>query len=155
MTDAFDWIAATHAGRIDAARAAQAQGRRVVGCIGADVPEAPILAAGMVPLRLDADVFGPAPAAERFGAGGHPVLRSLVDRLLGGPCDFVDLLVIGTTPRNLSALATLVRELQGRDAAFARFDVHLHDVLHTQRDSSRRYGLARTQVVRDFGRYVR
>lgn len=136
MSDASTWIAHAHAGRIEAARAAQAQGRRVVGCIGADVPEAAIIAAGLTPLRLDADVLAPAPAAERFGAGGHPVLRSLVDRLLGAPYGFVDLLVIGTTPRNQAALATLVRELHGRDAAFARFDVHLHDALHSTSPSA-------------------
>lgn len=136
MSNPFAQVSAWYAARIAAARDARRQGRQVVGCIGADVPEEPILAAGLVPLRLEADVFAPTPAADRFGAGGHPVLRSLVDRLLGEPYGFVDRLVISTTPRNQSALVTLVRELQGRDPAFARFDVHLLDALHSTSPSA-------------------
>ena len=153
MSDAFARISSWYAGRIDVARDAQRQGRQVVGYVGADVPEEPIFAAGLVPLRLDADVFAPAPAAERFGAGGHPVLRSLVDRLLGGPYDFVDRLVIGTTPRTQAALATLVRELHDRDPAFARFDVHVHDALHSSSPSATEFNRAGLHgLLRTLGR---
>ena len=141
VTDAAGEIARRHARRIDEARAAQASGRQVVGHVGLDVPEELILAAGMVPLRLEADVLAATPAVTHFGPGGHPVLRSLVDRLLGGPYDFVDRLVIGAMPRNLNALTVLIRELHGSDAQFARFDVHQLDLLHSDSPSAVAFNL--------------
>jgi benzoyl-CoA reductase/2-hydroxyglutaryl-CoA dehydratase subunit BcrC/BadD/HgdB len=145
VSDAFARIGGWYAGRIEAARDAQRQGRQVIGCVGADIPTEPILAAGLVPLQLEADVFAPAPAAERFGTEGHPVLRSLVDRLLGRPYDFVDRVIVGTTPRNQSAIVTLLRELHARDPAFARFDVHLHDTLHSSSPSAGEFNRASLQ----------
>ena len=147
MTDSARQIAALHAGRIEAARAARGAGRRVVGYIGLDVPEELILAAGLVPLRLEADVLAPAPAAARFGGGGHPVLRSLVSRLLGGPYDFIDHLVVGSMPRNLTAIAVLIHELHASDPAFARLQVHQLDVLHSDTDSARRFTLQQVESL--------
>jgi benzoyl-CoA reductase/2-hydroxyglutaryl-CoA dehydratase subunit BcrC/BadD/HgdB len=132
-------IGQRHAGLVDAARAARGAGRIVVGYVGLDVPEELILGAGMVPLRLTADLSAPTTAAQRFGDGGHPVLRSLVARLLGGPYDFIDHLVIGSTPRNLTALPILIRQLHDHDAAFARFHVHQLDLLHADSVSAQRY----------------
>jgi benzoyl-CoA reductase/2-hydroxyglutaryl-CoA dehydratase subunit BcrC/BadD/HgdB len=139
VSDARQLIAARYAGRIDAARAAAAAGRPVVGYAGLDVPEDLILGMGMTPLRLEADLQAPTDAAARFGAGGHPVLRSLVARLLGGPYDFIDHLVIGSMPRYLTALPILIRQLHGSDSAFARFHVHQLDVLHGASPSARQF----------------
>lgn len=147
MTDAAALIATLHAQRIDRARAAQRQGARVVGYVGLDVPEELILAAGLVPLRLEADVLADTPAAARFGSGGHPLLRSLVDRLLGGPYDFIDHLVIGTMPRNLTALPVLIHGLHASDPAFARFAVHQFDLLHSASASATTFNLASVQAL--------
>jgi benzoyl-CoA reductase/2-hydroxyglutaryl-CoA dehydratase subunit BcrC/BadD/HgdB len=142
VADAAAAIKLRHAQRLDQARAAQARGQIVVGYAGLDVPEELILAAGMVPLRLEADVLATTANVADFGAGGHPVLRSLVDRLLGGPYEFIDHLVVSTMPRNLAALTVLIRELHGNDARFARFAVHQLDLLHSDSASAGDYNLA-------------
>ncbi len=154
MSDAASDIARRHAQRVDAARAAQARGQAVVGYVGLDVPEELILAAGLVPLRLEADVLADTPAVAHFGPGGHPLLRSLVDRLLGGPYEFIDRLVIGTMPRNLSALTVLIRELHDSDAQFARFEVQQLDLLHSASPSAVAFNLAgMTSLARQLGQW--
>jgi benzoyl-CoA reductase/2-hydroxyglutaryl-CoA dehydratase subunit BcrC/BadD/HgdB len=147
VTDAASVIARRHAQRVDEARAVQAGGQVVVGYIGLDVPEELILAAGLAPLRLEADVLAATPAVAGFGMGGHPVLRSLIDRLLGGPYEFVNYLVIGTMPRNLSALPVLIRELHATDPQFARFTVQIFDLLHSASPSASAFNLGSMQSL--------
>jgi benzoyl-CoA reductase/2-hydroxyglutaryl-CoA dehydratase subunit BcrC/BadD/HgdB len=141
VTETREDIARYHAQHLAGVRAARAEGQVVVGYVGLDVPEELILAADLVPLRLEADVLNPNEAAARFDVGGHPVLRSLVGELLGGRYQFVDHLVIATMPRNLATLAVLFQELRQSDPAFGRFQVHLLDVLHSDSPSATRFTL--------------
>lgn len=126
-------VAARYADRDATLRHMQRDGRVVVGYVGLDVPEELMLAAGVVPVRLQADVLHPGHAADRLGADGHPVLRSLVSDLLGGRYDFIDRLVIGSSPRNLTALRTLIRELHATDPTFTRLETCLVDITHAGR----------------------
>jgi benzoyl-CoA reductase/2-hydroxyglutaryl-CoA dehydratase subunit BcrC/BadD/HgdB len=105
-----------------------------------------MLAAGMLPVRLEADVLHPSHAADRLGADGHPVLRSLVAELLGGRYDFIDRLVIGSSPRNLTALRILIRELHANDRSFARLETCLVDITHAGRPATEAYN--RESLVR-------
>lgn len=123
-------LARAYTDRYAAARAFRAGGGKVVGYIGADVPEELITAAGMLPVRLAAETGASDAPADRYGeGGGNAAIRAYVARLLDGTYADIDHLVIGTTPSYLGALFTFLREIQ-QDPSFPRLSLQLFDFHH-------------------------
>ncbi|GGF59119.1 2-hydroxyacyl-CoA dehydratase subunit D [Alteromonas lipolytica] len=95
-----------------AARAWKQQtGGQVVGCIGADVPYELITAAGMLPVRI---VGEPCAATDTIapyvGDGVDPAVRSIAERLISGQYDYVDHVIICSSPFIYSSLYEFLLE---------------------------------------------
>jgi benzoyl-CoA reductase/2-hydroxyglutaryl-CoA dehydratase subunit BcrC/BadD/HgdB len=120
----------------------KAAGGQVVGYIGADVPEELIAAAGFLPVRLRAETGASDAPADRYGeGGGNAVIRGYIARLLDGTYDYVDHLVVATTPSYLGALFTFLREIQAADPSFPRLSLQLCDLHHGATPATQRYNL--------------
>jgi benzoyl-CoA reductase/2-hydroxyglutaryl-CoA dehydratase subunit BcrC/BadD/HgdB len=120
----------------------------LVGCVGMDVPLAMITAAGLQPLRLDADLRHVPAITDRYGATGHPVLRSLVGELLGGRYSQVRRLVISSTPRNQQALHGFLQAMQAQGGGFPRFELFQLDLPRSDSASATSYGRDNLQRLR-------
>ncbi|MFC3068902.1 2-hydroxyacyl-CoA dehydratase subunit D [Phenylobacterium soli] len=137
---AVDELLSAYADPRAAALAFKARGGQVVGLIGSDVPEEIIAAAGLLPVRLRAETGASDAPADRYGeGGGNAVIRAFVARLLDGSYDYVDHLVVATTPSYLGALFTFLREIQRQDARFPRLPLQLFDFHHSASPVTRRF----------------
>lgn len=140
----FAPLQAAYDDRLALAARARAAGRRVVGYVGNTVPVELILAAGAVPLRI-APVAGDASAADaHVEAFSDRDLRLTFAAFCSGALDALDLLVIPRSSETQHKLYLSLREARRTGITSHGPALWLYDILHTQRESSRAYGLART-----------
>src|SRR5579884_4050907 len=115
---ALDTLREHYRQRDRAARAWKAAGGRVVGYVCDNVPEELMLAAGCLPYRLSGDPDAGAAALERYvqpfaapfsaRTRGVGFADSMLNQLLDGTFDFVDLLIV---PHTRKAIQAFYREL--------------------------------------------
>jgi benzoyl-CoA reductase/2-hydroxyglutaryl-CoA dehydratase subunit BcrC/BadD/HgdB len=120
------------------ARAAEARagGERVVGYVGADVPQELIEAAGFLPLRLaPAEVASRARADRLLGPGVDEPLRLVLAGLLEGRYP-VDLVVVCHDSDHTVRLYTALRALALRESLPP---LHFHDFLHLPKATTAAY----------------
>lgn len=130
--------------RLDAARAAHLKGQKVVGYVGNTVPVELILAAECMPVRI-APVSGDTSLTDRYvETFSDTDVRLIFAAYCAGEYDFLDLLVIPRSTESQHKLYLSVREAWRTGIVSKGPELWLYDILHTQRESSRAYGLART-----------
>ena len=97
------------------ARAAAANGQRVVGYVGGDIPVALILAANALPVRLRAIGDAATPGADRFVESSFaPALRSIAEQWLTNSLDHLDAVIFSRGDDSSQRLYYYVCELQRR-----------------------------------------
>lgn len=143
VLDAIVRAAADPSAAMDMARAA---GMPIIRTLGADAPRELILAAGAVPVRVAQPAGAPTPRADRIMGDASMSLRGkrLLEQLIGD-CVDIPLLIThadATQPQIFAALRELGRQGEAVPAA-----VHFLDLLHLDRESSRRYNLARLREL--------
>lgn len=133
--------------RLALLRRARAEGRCVIGHVGPTVPAELITACGALPLRI-APVDGEAAAADAWiEPFADRDARLIFAGFVAGHYDALDLLVIPRSSETWHKLYLALREARRTGLKPTGPDLWLHDVLHTQRESSRRYGLARQREL--------
>lgn len=140
----------THAtDRTAAAREWHAQGRPVVGYVGADVPVELLTAAGMLPVRLAGSPGFDNGAGERYlGRGLDPAVSSILSRLLAHDYGQLDGLVVSRDCEASLRLFYAIRELRRVEPATVLPPTHLVDVLHLPHHTTTRYVLAKVRQLR-------
>ncbi|WP_395399582.1 2-hydroxyacyl-CoA dehydratase [Pseudoduganella sp. UC29_106] len=114
------------------ARAARAAGRKVVGYISHSVPVELIEAAGCFPVMLSGDPTQPTELADRFLDDDFDgATRSLLQQLLAGQCDFLDLLIVPRASNELLHLYYFLLEIARIEPSLPVPRVELFDVLNT------------------------
>ncbi len=97
------------------ARAAAANGQRVVGYVGGDIPVALILAANALPVRLRGLGDAATPAADRFVESSFaPALRSIAEQWLNESLDHLDAVIFSRGDDSTQRLYYYVCELRRR-----------------------------------------
>jgi len=133
----------------EAARALE-QGRRPIRTLGFDAPRARLIAAGFQPVRLVAPYLDAAPRADavlgqaEMGPRGRRLLEALIDPVHPE----VPVLITQADIEQPQIFAAL-REL-GRLGEPVPAHVHFLDLLHLNRDASRRYNAARLAQLDDW-----
>lgn len=122
--------------------------RPVIGVVGGDVPVEIIEAAGGHAFRLSGAGRAPGDEAVRLlGAAVDSVAHSILDSILTGDLDFLRGLVVSRDSQAALRLFYVVRmlALQGRAVP----DIHLVDLLHLPRASTRDYNAGQLAKLAD------
>ena len=135
--------------RLAAARAAHAAGTPVVGYVGNTVPVELITATGCFAVRI-APVAGDAHRADAHVESFSDLdTRLIFAAYCEGAYDCLRLLIVPRSTEPLHKLYLSLREAQRIGLVKSGPELWLYDILHTQRDSSHAYGLARTGELLD------
>ena len=130
--------------RLGAARAAATQGRKVVGYVGNTVPVELSAAADCVPVRIAPAEGDPSAADALIESFADTDMRLIFSQYCAGAYDMLDLLVIPRSTESQHKLYLALREAWRIGLVTRGPALRLYDILHTQRETSRAYGLART-----------
>lgn len=120
-------------------------GQKVIGFVGNTVPVELILAAGLVPCRLS-PIDGELSASDRYVESfADPDVRRVFQMYSTGQLDMLDMLIIPRSSEAHHKLYLMLREANRVGLANGKPPLFLYEILHTQRESSRLYGVQRTQ----------
>jgi benzoyl-CoA reductase/2-hydroxyglutaryl-CoA dehydratase subunit BcrC/BadD/HgdB len=118
----------------------KAQGGQVVGCLGSDVPEELLIAAGLLPVRVCGDPEADLePADPYIEHAFDPRVRSIFLRIIDGSYSYLDHLVVSSSSDALVRVFYYLRALRVADASLHIPDLHFFDLLHTRLRTSRLY----------------
>ena len=132
-----------------AAAAHRAGGGRVVGCLGADVPEEYLLAGGLLPIRIAPDPKSDLEYADRYlEACFDPQVRSQFDRILRPGEKPWDYLAVSNSTDVLVRVYLYLRELRRSEPEAGVPDTAFIDWLFTPSPTFRRYNEARAADFR-------
>lgn len=132
----------------DRRRAARDSGRKVVALAGTTVPVELVLAAGAFPVSVAPLERAASPRADRYlEAHFDGEVRSILEAVLAGAWDWVDLLVLPRTSDGYLELYYVMKELVRLGEGRAVPPLHLFDMLHGQSEANRAYGLERTAAL--------
>ena len=147
--DALEELVGVAAQRFDRAAAARAAGERVVGYVGADLPQELVEAAGLRPLRLiPIDVAEREEADRLLGPGVDEPVRLVLAGLLEGRYP-IDLLVVCHDSDHDVRLYTALRALALGDPALPLPPLHVHDFLHLPTGTTAAYDRDRVRELAD------
>lgn len=142
---AFETLEAAYRGRDDGWRRWRTPGQPVVGYVGDTVPVEALSASGALAWRI-APIEGTTDAADPWIETFADLdARLIFARYVEGAYDDLALLVVPRSSETQHKLFLALREAQRVGLKRGGPALWLHDVLHTQRESSRAYGLARTR----------
>lgn len=123
----------------------KAAGQKVIGFVGNTVPVELILAAGLVPCRLS-PIDGELSASDRYVESfADPDVRRVFQMYSTGQLDMLDMLIIPRSSEAHHKLYLMLREANRVGLTNGKPTLFLYEILHTQRESSRLYGVQRTQ----------
>jgi benzoyl-CoA reductase/2-hydroxyglutaryl-CoA dehydratase subunit BcrC/BadD/HgdB len=147
--DAWQVLTGAYADRLQHAREAAAAGGAVVGVVGHTVPVELIAAAGALAVQVTG-CEGETPEADAWLEGFYdPDVRAICEQALRGELAFLRALVIPRSTEPHHKLYLSLRELVRLGRAPALPPLVLYDLPHTQGESQRSYGVARTQALAD------
>ena len=133
----------------EAAAAHRARGGRVVGCLGADVPEEYLLAGGLLPIRIAPDPGSGLEYADRYlEACFDPMVRSQFDRIVRPGEKPWDYLAVSNSTDVLVRTYLYLRELRRTEPDSPVPDTAFIDWLFTPSPKFRRYNEARAEEFR-------
>jgi benzoyl-CoA reductase/2-hydroxyglutaryl-CoA dehydratase subunit BcrC/BadD/HgdB len=118
----------------------KAQGGQVVGCLGSDVPEELLIAAGLLPVRVCGDPEADLELADPYIEHAFdPRVRSRFLRIIDGSYSYLDHLVVSSSSDALVRVFYYLRALRLADPSLPIPDLYFFDLLHTRLRTSRVY----------------
>jgi hypothetical protein len=147
MNAHFSVLLGAYRQRDDGWRQARRPGQCVVGVVGNTVPAEAVAACGALAWRV-APVQGSTAAADGFIEDFSDIdVRLVFARYVEGALDGMDLLVLPRSTETHHKLYLALREARRTGLKTNGPTLWLYDILHTQRNSSHVYGLARTHEL--------
>jgi benzoyl-CoA reductase/2-hydroxyglutaryl-CoA dehydratase subunit BcrC/BadD/HgdB len=150
---AFDEFTHAYRERDRAALEWKAQGGQVVGCLGSDVPEEFLIAAGFLTVRVCGDPGVRAETADRYiERAFDPIVRSQFARIVvDGAYSYLDHLIVSRSSDALVRVFYYLRELRRLEPNLPVPDLYFFDLLHSRYRTSALYNRDR---ARDLQRVV-
>jgi len=150
---AIDELACAYRERDRAALEWKAQGGQVVGCLGSDVPEEFLIAAGFLTVRVCGDPGVSAEAADRYiERAFDPLVRSQFARIVvDGAYSYLDHLIVSRSSDALVRVFYYLRDLRRLEPSLPVPDLYFFDFLHSRYRTSALYNRDR---ARDLKRVV-
>ena len=131
----------------------KARGEHVVGCLGSDVPEELLIAAGYLPVRVCGAPGASVEVTDRYiERAFDPFVRSQFARIVvDGAYSYLDHLIVSSSSDALVRVFYYLRALRQIEPSLPIPDVYLFDFLHTRYRTSALYNRDR---ARDLQRVV-
>ncbi len=127
----------------------KAQGGQVVGCLGSDVPEELLIAAGLLPVRVCGDPEADLERADPYIEHAFdPRVRSQFLRIIDGSYSYLDHLVVSSSSDALVRVFYYLRELRRTEPELPIPDLYFFDLLHTRYRTSALYNRDRARDLR-------
>lgn len=121
-----------YAGRDQAALEWKLGGGQVVGCLGSDVPEELLVAAGFLPVRVCGKPGNDMTIAELYlEQGFDPLVRAQFSRIVGGAYAYLDHLIISNSSDALIRVFYYLRAIRQLEPQQLLPDLYFFDFLHT------------------------
>ncbi|MDO9534920.1 MAG: 2-hydroxyacyl-CoA dehydratase family protein [Bacillota bacterium] len=122
----------------------KSRGGKVVGCLGNDVPEEILIAAGYLPVRVCGEPGGNEEPADRFiERAFDPLVRSQFRRIVDGSYSFLDHIIINNSSDALVRVFYYLRELRRVESWLPVPELYFFDFLHTRYRTSALYNRER------------
>jgi benzoyl-CoA reductase/2-hydroxyglutaryl-CoA dehydratase subunit BcrC/BadD/HgdB len=116
-----------------AARKWKRKGGKVAGYFCIDVPEELLAAAGFFPLRISGDPWAGTDEADKYTMPVYEgFVRSTLQMILTGRCDFLDYLIIPHARDSIEALYSILGTVKRLDPSLRIPELYLFDKLHTK-----------------------
>jgi benzoyl-CoA reductase/2-hydroxyglutaryl-CoA dehydratase subunit BcrC/BadD/HgdB len=131
-----------------AARERKQSGGKVIGCLGNDVPEELVIAAGMLPVRIYGDPLGGDAMAERYEKGFNPQYRSQFTRLLDGSYPYLDHLLVSNSSYIFLEMFYTLDMIRQTEPDMRVPDLYLYDCMMTRYRSSLMYNRDRLKELK-------
>ncbi len=146
--DALSELARAYRARDRAALEWRAGGGPVVGCLGSDVPEEFLVAAGMLPVRVCGDPALDAGVADRYiERAFDPHVRSQFARIVvQGAYRYLDHLVVSSSSDALVRVFYYLRALRQGEPGLPIPDLTCFDLVHSRVRTSARYNRDRARA---------
>ncbi len=146
-------LARAYAERDRAALEWKARGGQVVGCMGSDVPEELLMAAGLLPIRVCGNPDADPAAADRYiERAFDPLIRSqFAEIVVHGAYRHLDHLVVSKSCDQHVRVFYYLRALRQMEPNAPVPDLYFIDLLHTRYRTSALYNRDR---VRDFRKVI-
>lgn len=150
---AWEELAKTYAERDRAALEWKARGGQVVGCMGSDVPEELLMAAGFLPVRICGNPDADSTLADRYiERAFDPLIRSqFAQMVVYGTYRYLDHLVVSKSSDEHVRVFYYLRALRQMEPSAPVPDLYFVDFLHTRYRTSALYNRDR---VREFQRVI-
>jgi benzoyl-CoA reductase/2-hydroxyglutaryl-CoA dehydratase subunit BcrC/BadD/HgdB len=150
---AFDELSRAYRERDRAALEWKAQGGQVIGCLGSDVPEEFLIAAGFLTVRVCGDPGVSAETAGRYiERAFDPLVQSQFARIVvDGAYSYLDHLIVSRSSDALVRVFYYLRELRRVEPSLPVPDLYFFDFLHSRYRTSALYNRDR---ARDLKRVV-
>jgi len=127
----------------------QREGGRVVGCLGEEVPEELLIAAGCLPVRIvGADETGTPLADQYLERGFDPYVRARFEPIVNGTYRYVDHLIISNSSDALIRVYYYLRAIRSMEPEKPVPDLTFYDMLHTPSRMSALYNRDRTRELK-------
>ena len=122
----------------------RARGGKVVGCLGNDVPEEILIAAGYLPVRICGDPTAAIREADEYiERAFDPLVRSQFQRIIDGSYSYLDYLIINNSSDALVRVFYYLRELRRVKPVLPVPELYFFDFLHTPYRTSAIYNRER------------
>lgn len=139
---AYEELSRVYRNRHEWARKWKENGGRVLACLGSDVPEEMVIAAGYLPIRVCGEPGQATPLADRYlELAFEPTARSKFNRLLDGTYDYADGLAISNSTDVLVRLYFYLREIHRVEPEVKLPPFHFLDLLFMPSMLSSEYNL--------------
>ncbi|WP_276352176.1 2-hydroxyacyl-CoA dehydratase subunit D [Cohnella caldifontis] len=122
-------------------------GGLVAACLGADVPEEMLIAAGVLPVRIFGDGAATDTADLYLEKGFDPGVRALFEQIVSGSYRYADRLFISNSSDALIRVYYYLRAMREAEPDKPVPDLYFYDFLHTRYRMSALYNRARTDVL--------
>lgn len=143
---AFEELARVYKERDHPAIEWKKQGGQVIGCLGSDVPEEILIAAGFLPVRICGDpVTGIESADQYLEQGFDPFVRAQFSRIINGSYNYLDHLIISNSSDALIRVFYYLRALKQTEPDRPIPDLYFFDFLHSRFRMSALYDRDRTR----------
>jgi len=147
---AMEAVSAAYRDRTAGTAAARRSGERAVGCLGSDVPEEILMAAGYSPIRIFGVPGEPTPAADSYlESAFDPTIRSQLERLLNGAYAGLDRLAVSNSSDSLVRVFYYIRHMRRDNAVSTLPPAYFYDAKFSPFGSSAAYNAGRAKAFVD------